>query len=85
MMHVLFKFSRQIGPKHADCEDSKGLSRWHLFAHKRFRVVGIPVLGAVTLQVRQFVLEGGAAGLGLTCAWATGTYRFIATVLHRLG
>jgi hypothetical protein len=44
-----------------------------MFAHQDFRVVGIPVLGAVTLG--QFVLEGGAARFGLTgcgashCQW----------------
>ncbi len=52
-------FSRQVGPKHADCEDAKGPSEWHQFAHQDFGVVGIHVLGAVTLG--QFVLEGGAA------------------------
>ncbi len=52
-------FSRQLGPKHADCDDAKGLSEWHQFAHQDFGVVGISVLGAETLG--QFVLEGGAA------------------------
>ncbi len=50
-------FSRQVGPNHADCEDAKGLSEWHEFAHKDFGVVGIPV----PVMLRQFVLEGGAA------------------------
>ena len=61
-------FSRQVGPKQADCQDAEGLSEWHLFAHKGLIVVGIPVLGAETL--RQFVLERGAARFGLTVAGA---------------
>ncbi len=58
-------FSRQVGP----LEDAKGLSEWYLFAHKDFRVVRIPVLGALTLC--QFVLEGGAARFGLSGAGAS--------------
>jgi hypothetical protein len=55
-------FSQQVGPKHADCEDAKGISEWHELAHQEFGVVGIPVLGAVTLG--QVVLEGAAARFG---------------------
>ncbi len=62
-------FSRQVGPKHADCESAEALSEWHLFAHRRFGVVAIPVLGAKTR--RQFVLERGAARFGLTGAGAS--------------
>jgi hypothetical protein len=65
-MTVLFSPSQQVGPKHAVCEDAKGLSELHQFAHQDFGVVGIPVLGAVTIG--QFVLEGGAARFGLTVA-----------------
>jgi hypothetical protein len=71
-------FSRQVGPKHADCKDAKGLSEWHLFAQKDFRVVGISVLEAVTL--RQFVLEGGEASFGL--AWAGACHWQVIGIAH---
>ena len=52
-MPALFRL--QVRSKEADCHDSEGLSEWHLFAHMRLKLAGIPVLGAETL--RQFVLE----------------------------
>ncbi len=52
-------FSQQVGPKHADCEDAKGLSEWPHFTHQDLGVIGIPVLGAVMLGL--LVLEGCSA------------------------
>ena len=62
--HMSVLFGRQAGPKHANCNDPIRLSEWHLFAHQRFSIVGVSVLGAETLG--QFVLVRVTARFGFS-------------------
>jgi hypothetical protein len=61
-IHMPELFGQQAGPKHADCHDAIRPSEGHVFAHQRFCIVGVTVLGAEKLD--QFVLAFPDPGLG---------------------